>query len=61
MGDTKMNDDDNLIDYNDVDPEDLIAGKTYNAPNKGGGNPNAVDSNFDAEQKVLSRSGDAIF
>jgi hypothetical protein len=27
MGDSKMDNDDALVDYNEVDPEDLIAGK----------------------------------
>ncbi len=37
MGDTNMSKDDDLLDYNEVDPDDLIAGKTHNAPNKGDG------------------------
>ncbi len=37
MGDTNMSKDDDLLDYNEVDPDNLIAGKTHNAPNKGDG------------------------
>ncbi len=47
-----MDKDDDLIDYNEVDPEDLIAGKTHNAPNKGDGDPpEDPDWSFDDEQK----------
>ncbi len=35
MGDTKMNVGDDLIDYNEVDPEDFIAGNNLDAPNQG--------------------------
>ena len=34
-----MNKVDDLIDYNDLDPEDLNAGKTHYALNKGSGDP----------------------
>ena len=34
MGDAKMNVGDDLIDYNEVDPEDLIAEKNPDAPNQ---------------------------
>ena len=36
MGDAKMNDGDDLTDYNE-DPEDLIAGNSLDAPNQGKG------------------------
>ncbi len=48
MGDTNMDKDDDLLDYNEVDPEDLIAGNTQNAPNKGDGDsPEELDWTFD--------------
>ena len=37
MGDTKMNDGDDLIDYNEIDPEDLLARNDPNAPEQGEG------------------------
>ena len=37
MGDTKMNDGDDLIDCNEVDPEDLLARSDSKAPEQGGG------------------------
>jgi hypothetical protein len=47
MGDTNMDEDDDLVDYNEVDP-DLIAGKTHNALNKGNGDPpEELDWSFD--------------
>jgi hypothetical protein len=64
MGDTKMDKDDDLVDYNEVDPEDLIAGKTHNALNKGSGDPPGEDGwTFDDEQKEQHqvKYGDSIF
>ncbi len=37
MGDINTDKDDDLIDYNEVDPEDLIAGRTQRNLNKGDG------------------------
>ena len=50
MSDTKMNDDDTLVDYNDVDPDGRIAGKTP-----------ALDWTFGDEHEALSKSGDSSF
>jgi hypothetical protein len=61
MGDTKLNDDDDLVDYNEVDAEDHIAGKSQNAPNGGSGKRNAVDGTFNHDMEALSRSGDSSF
>jgi hypothetical protein len=64
MGDTNMDKDDDLLDYNEVDPEDLIAGKAHNAPNKGDGDPpEDTDWSFDDEQKeqYQAKYGDSIF
>ncbi len=64
MGDTNMDKADDLIDYNDLDHEDLIAGKTQNAPNKGDGDPpTESDWTFDDEQKEQHQAkfGDSIF
>jgi hypothetical protein len=35
MGDSNVNDDDGLVDYNEVDPDDPIAEKTQGTLNKG--------------------------
>ncbi len=43
MGDTNMDKDDDLVDYNDVDLDDLIAGKIHNALNKGSGDSPGED------------------
>jgi hypothetical protein len=64
MGDSNMNDDDTLVDYNEVDPEDLIAGKTQGTLNKGDGTSSEpLDWSFDDEQKAPSQAkyGDSIF
>ena len=57
MGDAKMNDGDDLTDYNEVDPEDLIAGNSLDAPNQGKGDSTEVlEWAFDDAQKVLSQA-----
>jgi hypothetical protein len=64
MGDSKMNDGDDLIDYNEVDPEDLIPGTKPNAPKQGDGDPlEELDWTFDDAQKAQSQAkyGDSIF
>jgi hypothetical protein len=64
MGDTKMKDGDDLIDYNEVEPEDLIAGRNPDAPNQGNGNSTEdPDWAFDDEQKAQSQAkfGDEIY
>ncbi len=64
MGDTKMNDGDDLIDYNEVDPEDLIAGKNPNAPNQRRGNStDDQDCAFDSEQtaQFQAKFGDETY
>jgi hypothetical protein len=64
MGDTNMDEHDDLVDYNEEDPIDPIAGKTHNAPNKGDGNPpEEPDWTFDDEQKKQHQAkyGDSIF
>jgi hypothetical protein len=49
MGDTNMNEVDDLVDYNKVDP---IAGTVHNAPNNGDeDSPEDPDWTFDDEQK----------
>jgi hypothetical protein len=48
MVDAKMNSGDDLIDYNEVDPEDLITEKNPNAPDQGNGDPlEELDWTFD--------------
>jgi hypothetical protein len=64
MGDTKMDEYDDLVDYNVVDPENSIGKKTHNAPNKGNGDPpKEPDWTFDDEQKEQHQAkyGDSIF
>jgi hypothetical protein len=64
MGDTNMDKYDDLVDYNEVDPDDLIAGRTHNVPNKGDGDPPEVpDWTFDDKQKEQHQAkyGDSIF
>ncbi len=59
-----MDKDDDLVDCNEVDPEDLIAGKTHNVPSKGDGDPpEELDWTFDDEQKEQHQAkyGDSIF
>jgi hypothetical protein len=59
-----MDKDDDLIDYNDVYPEDLIAGRTQGTLNKGDGtSSDPEDWSFDDEQKAQSQAkyGDSIF
>jgi hypothetical protein len=57
MGDTKMNDGDDLIDYNEVDPENLIAGNSLDAPNQGKrGSTDHLEWTLDDAQKVLSQA-----
>ncbi len=56
--------DDDLVDYNEVDPDYFIAGKNQNAPNKGDGDPpEEPDWTFDDEQKEQHQAkfGDSIF
>ncbi len=44
MGDTNMDKYDDLVNYSEVDPIDLIAGQTQNAPNKDTGDlPEELD------------------
>ncbi len=55
---------DDLVDYNEVDPDDLIAGRTHNAPNKGDeDSPTERDWTFDDEQKEQHQAKyvDSIF
>jgi hypothetical protein len=53
MGDIKMNVGDDLIDYNEVDPEDLIAGNNPDAPNQGKGDlTEDLEWTFDDAQKA---------
>ncbi len=55
MGDTKINDNDSLFDYNDEDPDDLTAGKTQGTLDKGDGtSSDPLDWTFDEE--VTSRN-----
>ncbi len=64
MGDTKMDNFDDLIDYNKVDPFAPITETARNAPNKGEeGLPDEDDCTFDNEQQEQHQSkyGDSIF
>ena len=64
MGDTKMNDGDDLIDYNEVDPEDLLARNDPNAPEQGEReSTEELDWTFDDEQQAQHqvKYGDEIF
>jgi hypothetical protein len=63
MGDTNMDKDDDLVDYNEVDSDYFIAGKTQNAPYKGDGDPpEEPDWTFDDKQKEQHQAkyGDSI-
>ena len=48
MGDTKMNEDGDLVDYNEVDSEDLNAKRSPK-----------LDWTFNDEHEKLSKSGDS--
>jgi hypothetical protein len=59
MGDTKMNDGEDLNDYN-VDPEDLIAGKTSKDPED---ILKALEWTFEDKQRIQSptKFGDDVY
>jgi hypothetical protein len=59
MGDTQMNDDEDLNDYN-VDPEDLIAGKTSKDPED---ILKALEWTFEDEERIQSptKYGDEVY
>ena len=61
MGDSNMNNDDDLVDLNEVDLDTYIAGKSQKALNKGRGNPSGKDWTLDDENRTPSVDGDPLF
>jgi hypothetical protein len=61
MGDSNMNNDDELVDLNEIDLDAYIAGKSQNALKEDDGNLNGQDWTFDNEQKAPSVNGDPRF
>jgi hypothetical protein len=54
MGDSNMNNDDDLVDMNEVDLDTYITGKSQNALNKGRGNPSGKDWTLDDGNRTSS-------